>query len=577
MHESGSTPHLPRCGEWIGALVTFPSYVTGEGEPFKPTAVMWLEPETNWIVDSQLVRPEEALPRAAGLFHLATREPHAGEPRMPRRVRVSDEALAHALRGALGDVELVVAPTPEIDEVVASLTEHLARGDREDEEVMTYLGPDLAPGDLAHLFRAAARLYRARPWVHIPPDAFVGVRCERLGIEHGALCVVGQMGESYGFSLFRSIEDAERFMVVAETGDPSDLPEHFMFTFDDRRELPELLVREIVEQGWEVAGPHAYPSFAVVDEDRVGRGLTLEEHVGMTAIVTALAELVENETLLGDAWQTGIPIERAGSVETAHGNVAVSVWAPQYIGDDEAEVLASDDPANWLFVVNDDRMIDEEMIEDHLDAFMSRFEDAPEVREEMLPIAEMLVERLGMHLGLTFVGVGPEELKILLFKVLPNQVMVEAEQAPLVLETVRALLAFAGRELGAEHAEACLAALNAAAEKRLARELADESKFGMAKSLIAQGMRAGFDMTSEAGIAAFVEQVNRTGGVRKPKSATKVRAKAKPSAAKTPPKARVAAKAKARPSARAAAKPKAGAKTKAAPKAKAKATSRKRR
>jgi hypothetical protein len=379
----------------------------------------------------------------------------------------------------------------------------------------------------------------------MPPDAFVGVKCERLGIEHGALCVVGQMGESYGFSLFRSIEDAERFMVVAETGDPSDLPEHFMFMFDDRRELPELLVREIAEHGWEVAGPHAYPSFAVVDEDRVGRGLTFEEHVGMTAIVTALAELVEREALLTDAWQTGTSVERAGSVETAHGDVAVSVWAPQYVGDDEADVFASDDPAGWHLVVNDERMIDEDMIADHLDAFMARFEEAPEAREEMLPIAEMLVEHLGMHLGVTFVGVGPEELKILLFKILPNKVMIEAEQAPLVLETARALLAFADRELGAEHAQACLAALNAAAEKRLARDLADESKFGMAKALIAQGMRAGFDMTSEADVAAFVEQVNRTGGVRKSKPA-KAKATPKPKA-KTKSQAKATAKTQPKP------------------------------
>lgn len=567
MLQGGSTPNLPRCGEWIGALVTFPSYVTGDGEPFKPTAVLWLESETGCIVDSQLVRPEEALPRAAGLFHLATREPHAGTPRLPKRVRVSDEALAYALRGSIGDIEVVIAPTPEVDEVVASMTAHLARGDREDPETTTYLGPDLAPGDLAHLFSAAARLYRARPWDHIPPDAFVGVSCERLGIEQGALCVVGQMGESYGFSLFRSLGDADRFMAAAESGDPSDMPEHFMFMFDDRRELPELLVREIAQHGWEVAGPQAYPTFVVIDEERIGRGLTLDEHVGMTAVVTALAELVENEALLVDAWQTGNPVERMGSVETGHGLVPVNVWAPQYVAGEEADAFVTDDPASWLFVVNDERMIDTEMIEEHVDAFMARFEDAPEAREEMLPIAEMLVEHLAMHLGVTFVGVGPEELKILLFKIVPNRVMIEAEQAPLILDTTRALLAFADRELGAEHAQACLAALNASTEKRLTRDLADESKFGTAKSLLARGMRAGFDMTSEAGIAAFIEEVNRTGGVRKPKAATKAKAKTE---TKSPAKAKAKATAKPKAKAKPAAKPKTKARTSGAAKPRAK-------
>src|SRR4051812_2888103 len=114
-----------RTGEWIGALVALPSYVTGEGEPYRPTAVMWLEPDSGVVVDTELVRPEQALARAAGLFLHATREPMAGPPRVPNRLRVSDPALAAALRGSIGDVELVVAATPEVDDVVASLRAHL--------------------------------------------------------------------------------------------------------------------------------------------------------------------------------------------------------------------------------------------------------------------------------------------------------------------------------------------------------------------------------------------------------------------------------------------------------------------
>src|ERR1043165_474582 len=116
-----------RPDEWIGALVSLASYVTDDDRPYRPTAVMWLETESGLVVDSELVRPEQALARAAGLFQLATREPKAGEPRVPRRLRVSDEALANALRGSVGDVELVVAPTPEMDEVEASMNEFMRR------------------------------------------------------------------------------------------------------------------------------------------------------------------------------------------------------------------------------------------------------------------------------------------------------------------------------------------------------------------------------------------------------------------------------------------------------------------
>lgn len=552
MRDASQLPnHLPRCGEWIGALVTFPSYVTGEGEPYKPIAVMWLEPEADCIVDSQLVRPEEALPRAAGLFHLATRAPLAGEPRKPLRVRVADEALAHALRGSLGDVELVVAPTPEIDEVIASMTAHFAGRDREDAEHITYLGPDLEPADLAHLFRAVARLYRAQPWAKIPPDGFVAVECERLGIAEGALCIVGQQGESFGFSLFRSVEEAAQFWEAAASGERDKIPPHFMVVFDDRRELPDVLVRQIAQHGWEVAGPRAYPSFVAIDDELVARGLTLEEHVGMTGIVTALAELVEREPQLGHAWQTGERVGWSGRIETARGDVDVEVWAPLWVGGDAGASAANDDePERWESVVDPDGVLDHDLFEDHFAALMARFEETPECTEESLPIAEMLVEYAAMQFGVTIVGLTPDEMKKLLFELIPNKVTIEAEAAPLIVATMRGLLTLAERELGSTTATKCLAQLGPSAVDRLARELADERNFGMAKKLFVQGRRAGYDMTSEAGISAFVASVNRSAGAPKPKG----KRPAAQSKASRKPKRAATARAKAKPATKAKAK-----------------------
>jgi len=45
---------------------------------------------------------------------------------------------------------------------------------------------------------------------------------------------------------------------------------------------------------------------------------------------------------------------------------------------------------------------------------------------------------------------------------------------------------------------------------RLEGELSDSSNFGMAKSMFMMGKNAGFDMTSEAGVAAFMDAYNRS-------------------------------------------------------------------
>src|SRR5437870_3257587 len=183
----------PRCDEWIGAVITLPSYVSGDGPPYRPSALIWLEPESGLIVGMEVLKQDEAFGRAAELFRRASDSPMAGEPRKPRRLRVATPELAHALRD-MGDVDLVIAPTPEIDEMSSALFERMAASDREDDSELTYIGPDMTESDVAQFFRASAALYRATPWDAVPPDGFLSVTCSQLGIEAGALCVVGQAG-----------------------------------------------------------------------------------------------------------------------------------------------------------------------------------------------------------------------------------------------------------------------------------------------------------------------------------------------------------------------------------------------
>src|SRR5687768_6718985 len=88
--------------EWQGAIVTLPSYVTGEGEPYRPVAVLWVDAASHMILSTTLVRPEEVLARAGELFVETTRR--AGHA--PARLRVRDKQLADTLRGSIGELEL---------------------------------------------------------------------------------------------------------------------------------------------------------------------------------------------------------------------------------------------------------------------------------------------------------------------------------------------------------------------------------------------------------------------------------------------------------------------------------------
>jgi len=90
--------------------------------------------------------------------------PLAGPPRRPTRVRVADQALAAEARAALGDpggTEVVVAPTPELDELVHQFARSLPDGAEPD----SYLEDGrVSAAAVERLFRAAEVLYHVAPW-----------------------------------------------------------------------------------------------------------------------------------------------------------------------------------------------------------------------------------------------------------------------------------------------------------------------------------------------------------------------------------------------------------------------------
>jgi hypothetical protein len=107
--------------------------------------------------------------------------PMFGQPHAPQRVRVASPELAEAVRAGHSGIEVVCAPTPEIDAVFAAMRERMNE-DAETEQ--SYLSPDIGPAAIAAFFRAAAELYRAKPWKSVPSDqSLFSVTIEKLGVK----------------------------------------------------------------------------------------------------------------------------------------------------------------------------------------------------------------------------------------------------------------------------------------------------------------------------------------------------------------------------------------------------------
>lgn len=278
---------MPRAPEWVGGRILSPMYVAGEGTPFRPEMILWLEVPDGPIVGSAMQDPAAPPVRIADTLREAMERPKAGPSRRPRRVRVADGVAAAELRAAFPDLEVVVAPTPELDALVESMGRHFAEH-ADDTTDASYLEGGAIPADaVAALFRAAEGLYGLAPWKVASDDQVVRVDIPKLGVEGAALCVIGAAGESYGLVLFPSLSAYEAFAAAddrAAEGRRDFGTTWLSLDFERGADLPPSLRREIDAHRWPVAGPRAYPVLHHRDHDGLSRPLS-ERDVRVAAAV----------------------------------------------------------------------------------------------------------------------------------------------------------------------------------------------------------------------------------------------------------------------------------------------------
>jgi hypothetical protein len=468
--------------EWLGIMFSVPMYITGEGEPYRPEAVMFFDAGTSSVVGYELVHPVDATAQAVPLFRATTKAPLNGKPRTPKRLRVPSRELAEALRSELTDVEVVEAPTPELEGVVAALVEHMTEDDDDDEvdEPLTLLPPGVSADDVRAFFAAAARLYDLEPWLAVPVGGFIGVSCQALRIGAGALFVVGQTEPPRGFSLFWSHDDVIAYaahMGAAERGEEiGAIPQHVIFNYERQSDYPAQLREEVETHGFRVAGEDAYPRTMVVDRDVVGRPLTKEELIGLTVVLQALAKLVADPSI-ASTWETG----KAITARSNAGKVVAELTAPLA---ELSERIAELGPLHQRA----------EALLEELSKTM------PE--GEAFTWAGVLTNISVRNIGALVHELSTEQLQQLVFVMVPAEVMCEPGQAGDVIAGAKALLV-------QRQAHELEKALPADAAQALEERLGNPAAFGPEKSLIMAGTWAGYDMTTEDGITEFltVQQV----------------------------------------------------------------------
>ena len=488
--------------EWVGGLVSLPGYALAEGEPFQPEVLFWIGAE-GAVLGMVMGRPGELLGKASESLQHAIAAPMFGIAHAPARVRVSSPELADVLRVGHPSIEFVCAPTPELDEVVATVTEKMA----EDAEVRrSYLSPGVGPEAISSLFRAAAGLFRAAPWKVVPSsESLLSVTIQAFELRDAVLSVIGQMGQNLGILVFSSIADFDAYLAVAdavEFGEEEPLPPHVALSFERAAELAGGLRNEIAAHHWEVAGPEAYPWLAVVDEDLEPRSPTGKVVAILEAIALALSQVSE-EPVLRSAWSGGEPFSRGVTVRTHAGELEVTLRAPYEPAYAESEL--PDDLLAALAALAQEGELAPDARGPLEDELVRRFSAAPEAATlGGVAWCHYLMSAAADHLGETIATLDGPALEEILFEVIPRKASVDASAAPSIIEELRAFYGFLKRELGLAQADKCLEILGGDAVIELEAALSDSRNFGMAKSLVMAGRQAGYDMSTKAGIEAWM-------------------------------------------------------------------------
>jgi hypothetical protein len=468
--------------EWVGGLASMPNYVTGEGEPYRPEMLFWIGPEGT-VLGSTLGKPGELLGLANNSLRETIANPGWGKPQSPERIRVASPELAQTLREGHPGLAVVLAPTPEADDFLEAMREKFgANGEH------SYLSPGIDPDAVASFFRAAAALFRTKPWQIVPTgQSLASVTVSKPGLKGAALSVIGQIDESLGFILFASVDDFETFVSQAgalERGEKPTLPRHLSLYFERGAELSDALRKEIAEHHWEVASADAYPSLATVDADLIVRPLTAEDVTLAEAIARALPQVLSDEQRVRAAWNGGEPVMQTVTVTTHAGDIEVTLRIPH---EDSPRVYAPEHDllADLFELAQDGDELDRDACAPLEEELVRRFAASPEGKElPHLDACYFVMEFAASYFDATIATLEPEDLEEIVFEIIPKKVSIGASAARGLIEESRAFYAFLKREFGLKQADACLEVLGGDAVKELKAALSNPAGFGLAKSLV---------------------------------------------------------------------------------------------
>ena len=271
-HEIARLRALPLVAEeWIGRrrMVRIPIQEAGQ-LPEYPDAGLWVQPVSGKIAGVSIV-PSHA-PQHAMLATLTDAMSNTGS--RPARVVVQGATLAAGLRRALSPlgtivearyVEPALAPVfDRLEEFGAEQPEQAFEGAQAPSR--GYLGlPGSSAEQLERFMGATSAFYQAAPWRLLADDRAIDIELPAARAAQGGYpdrvvaVLMGHGGKTFGLALYFDVAEYEMVIMGAEPAESFHF-DTLAVTFNDEDSTDPVVLNEIREHRWPVAGRRAFPT-----------------------------------------------------------------------------------------------------------------------------------------------------------------------------------------------------------------------------------------------------------------------------------------------------------------------------
>jgi hypothetical protein len=261
------------------------------------------------VLAFELSQERPTLPEVWQTLLKAMREPAAGEPHRPSEVQVREEEQAGALRPSLEAINVACTPAEgldEIDAVFEGLSGHLQLAGADQPGLLEM--PGLTPEAVGSFFDAARQFYAQAPWKRTG-ERPIRVECDKFTSGPWFAVLMGQGGMTSGLALYDSLESLHRI----QQGDLSEeenarLTSALAVVFGEREDLPAGDLAAAIEHGWQIAGPHAYPSVYRMEPGLSMRSPLPWELELLEGCLRAIPEFVRKKTRRLEPFAITVPV-----------------------------------------------------------------------------------------------------------------------------------------------------------------------------------------------------------------------------------------------------------------------------